>query len=75
MTKQRIESGSENSKGKRNQRDFQTIPPVRASKRLNPVPSPQKPETLHRVDSQKKQCKEENSAKNQGNTPLGNSCN
>jgi hypothetical protein len=43
--------------------------PVGIRERCNPVPRPQKPKPLDGVHRQKKQRKEKNSAKNQGNSP------
>jgi len=66
VAKQRIEKRREKCDGERDQSCMKTETPVGIRERTNPRPRPHKPESLHGIYSKKKQRKEKNSAKNQG---------
>jgi hypothetical protein len=70
MPKQRIKQRSQQRSRQRDQSRMKPKTPVGVRERTNPSPRPQKPKSLDSVDREEKQRKEENSAKNQGNTPL-----
>jgi hypothetical protein len=70
VSKQGIKQRSQQRSGQRDQSGMKPKTPTGVRERGNRRPRPQKPESLDSVHHQKKQRKEKNAAKNQGNTPL-----
>src|SRR6202167_2047355 len=66
MPQQRIRQRHQQCSRQRNQSGPQPEPPVGIREPADPSPRPQKPESLHGVESEKKQGKNKNSSKNQG---------